>query len=71
VCFELFRDVDRMRRMSRKLGPLTVNLHPDVADYLLTEEADNLQNLQEQIGQKMTIRAMSHFHHEQFEIFEY
>jgi ribonuclease G len=71
VCFELFRDIDRMRRNARKLGPLTVNLHPDVADYLLTEEADNLQVLQEQLGQKLTVRAVPDFHHEQFEIFEY
>jgi ribonuclease G len=71
VCFELFRDIDRMRRNARKLGPLTVNLHPDVADYLLTEEADNLQQLQEQLRQKLTVRAVPDFHHEQFEIFEY
>jgi len=71
VCFELFRDIDRLRRQTRKLGPLTVNLHPDVADYLLTEEAGNLNTIQEQIGQKLTIRAMTDFHHEQFEIFEY
>jgi ribonuclease G len=71
VCFELFRDIDRLRRQTRKLGPLTVNLHPDVADYLLTEEAGNLNTIQEQIGQKLTVRAMTDFHHEQFEIFEY
>jgi len=71
VCFDLFRDIDRMRRNARRLGPLTLNLHPDVADYLLTEEADNLQRLQEQLGQKLTVRAMADFHHEQFEIFEY
>ncbi len=71
VTFDLFRDIDRMRRQSRRLGQLTINVHPDVADYILTEEAPYLERLQQELGQRFTIRSINAFHHEQFEIFEY
>jgi ribonuclease G len=71
VSFDLFREIDRLQRMSRKLGPLTIHIHPDVADYLLTEEAVYLESLQAELGQRFTIRPIASFHHEQFEIFEY
>ena len=71
ICFELFRDIERLRLQTTKLGTLTINVHPDVADYLLTGEADNLDGMQTKLGQKFTIRSIEGFHHEQFEIFEF
>jgi Ribonuclease G/E len=56
---------------ARKLGALTINVHPDVADYMLTEERDYLDQLQSRIGQPFTVRSMDAFHHEQFEIYEF
>jgi ribonuclease G len=71
IAFELFRELERMRMTSRHLGSLTINVHPDVADYMLTEERDYLDKLQGRIGQAFTVRSMDAFHHEQFEIFEF
>jgi ribonuclease G len=71
VTYEMFREIDRLRRSTSKLGPLTINVHPDVADYLLTEEAEYLEQLQRELGQRFTIRSMDAFHVEQFELFEY
>jgi len=71
IAFELFREIERMRLSQRHLGSLTINVHPDVADYMLTEERDYLQKLQEQIGQPFTVRSLAAFHHEQFEIYEF
>ena len=71
VSFELFRDIQRLRMTQKKLGPLTINVHPDLADHLLTEEAGYLESLQSKMKQKLTIRSIDSFHHEQFEIFEF
>jgi ribonuclease G len=71
IAFELFRELERMRLAARKLGALTINVHPDVADYMLTEERDYLDQLQSRIGQPFTVRSMDAFHHEQFEIYEF
>ena len=71
ITSELFREINRMLKAQRNIGPLTINLHPDVADYLLSEEAEMLNFLQEKTGQKFTIRSQEKFHHEQFEIFEF
>jgi ribonuclease G len=71
IAFELFRELERMRLAARNLGSLTINVHPDVADYMLTEERDYVQKLQERIGQTFTVRSMDAFHHEQFEIYEF
>jgi ribonuclease G len=71
IAFELFRELERMRLAARQLGALTINVHPDVADYMLTEERDYLDQLQSRIGQPFTVRSMDAFHHEQFEIYEF
>jgi len=71
VCFDLFREVERLRRSTQRLGPLTINLHPDVAEFLLTEEGEYLEQLQQELKQRFTIRSIEGFHHEQFELFEY
>ncbi len=71
VTFEMFRELERMRLSSRKLGPLTINIHPDVADYILTEESAYLDQIQEKIGQQFTLRSIDSFHHEQFEVYEF
>ncbi|HUJ75080.1 MAG TPA: ribonuclease E/G, partial [bacterium] len=71
VCYDLFREIDRLRRSSRRLGALTINIHPDVAEYLVGDEKEYLEQLQQELGQQFTIRSMDTFHHEQFEIFEY
>jgi len=71
IAFELFREIQRMRLASKKLGPLTINVHPDLADHLLGDEAEYLETLQTKLGQKLTIRSIETFHHEQFEIFEF
>lgn len=71
IAFEMFRELERMHLSSRKLGPLTINIHPDVADYILTEESAYLDQIQEKIGQQFTLRSIDTFHHEQFEVYEY
>ena len=71
IASELFREIMRMQKNQRKLGEITINVHPDLYDYLFQEELHYLEMLQEKIGQKVVVRAVAQFHHEQFEIFEY
>ena len=71
IVSELFREIHRLLKAQRRPGPLTINVHPDVADYLFSEEAQHLESLQTQSRQKFTLRSVDTFHHEQFEIFEF
>lgn len=71
IAFELYRELERMYLGSGKLGPVTINVHPDIADYLMNEEVDYMDHLQNKFGQQFTIRSIDTFHHEQFEIFEF
>ena len=71
TAFATFRELERMRMANHRMGPLTINVHPDVADYIFTEEGDFLANMQEKIGEKITLRSIDAFHHEQFEIYEF
>ncbi len=71
IAYEVFREIARLMKNQKKLGPLTINLHPDIADYLFSEEVKYLEILQQKVGQKFTVRSIDSFHHEQFEIFEF
>ncbi|MDH4225015.1 MAG: Rne/Rng family ribonuclease [Deltaproteobacteria bacterium] len=71
ISFELFREIERQRGASPKMGDLTVNVHPDVAEHLLVDEAEHLEKLQKVIGKKISIRSMESLHIEQYEIFEF
>jgi ribonuclease G len=71
ISYELFREIARLIKTQKRLGPLTINVHPDVADYLFTEESKYLEILQEKVGRKFTVRSIDSFHHEQFEVFEF
>ncbi|MBI4081400.1 MAG: Rne/Rng family ribonuclease [Candidatus Lambdaproteobacteria bacterium] len=71
IAFELFREIDRIRLSSRRIGALTVNVHPDVADFLAGEEARHLERIEQTLGRKINVRSIESFHHEQYEIFEF
>jgi ribonuclease G len=71
VAYELFRDLDRYRYQSRHPSDVTVNVHPDLADFLLTEEVHTLERIQTNLGIRVHMRSVDSFHHEQFEIFEF
>ena len=68
---ELFREIMRIEKNQRKMGELAINVHPDLYDYMFQEELPYLEQLQERLGQKIVLRAIPQFHHEQFEIFEF
>ncbi|MEE8396903.1 MAG: Rne/Rng family ribonuclease [bacterium] len=71
VSYELFREVSRLVKANRRTEPMTINVHPDLADYLYNEEGSFLERLQEKSGNKLSLKAVPTFHHEQFEIFEF
>lgn len=71
VCYEIFRDLDYLARTTRNPGPVTINVHPDLAEYLSTDERVHLERLENLLKQKIQIRSIETFHHEQFEIFEF
>jgi ribonuclease G len=69
VVYEIFREV--RREAGRSGGNLTlfVNTSPAVADALYSERFADLEQIEAQIGRRIVVRALGHFHPEQYEVY--
>jgi ribonuclease G len=69
VVYEIFREVKR--EAARSAGTLTlfVNTSPAVADSLYSERFADLEQVEAQIGRRIVVRALGHFHPEQYEVY--
>lgn len=70
VSYELFRQLERIQPQ-QPIGPLTIHVHPDVADHIFHEERESLELLEKRFKQRFTWRTSAGQHHEQFEVFEF
>ncbi len=67
ICYEIFRKISR--RAKRHHGSnITINVHPRVADMLLKEEESVTNELEQEIGKRMTIIPSKNFHIEKYDI---
>ena len=67
ICYEIFRKISK--RAKRHHGSnITVNVHPRVADMLLKEEESVTNELEQEIGKRMTIVPSKNFHIEKYDI---
>jgi ribonuclease G len=69
VCFDIFREAQRESARNNKRETLFVNAHPQVADMLYNEEFEALDNFERELGKKVVVRAMGHYHLERFEVY--
>lgn len=67
ICYEIFRKISR--RAKRHHGSnITLNVHPRVADMLLKEEEAVTNELEQEIGKRLTIVPSKNFHIEKYDI---
>jgi ribonuclease G len=67
ICYEILDYVRKKAPEPRKSG-VTIQVHPEVARTLQKEETAVLAELKSVLGEKIEIRAMGSFHHEQYEV---
>ena len=69
ICFEIFREVQREAGRSPKKENIYVNVSPAVADMLYTDEMDSLEQVERELGKRLIVRALAHFHQEHYEVY--
>ena len=67
VCYEIFREL-RKEALKFKGENIVVYVHPDVAELCYDTESAGLEQLETEFEIKITIKADSNFHQEQYEI---
>ncbi len=70
ICYEIFRQI---RRECHGLQgqKIVLNLHPDIASLLYSQEHEGLEGLEKECGKRILIKTRYDFHIEQFEISAY
>ena len=69
ICFDIFREAQREAARNTRRETLFVNAHPSVADMLYNEEFEAMDHIERELGKKMVVRAMGHYHLERFEVY--
>ncbi len=67
ICYEIFRKISRKARRHNSAN-VTLNVHPLIADMLLKEEESVTNELENEIGKRLTIVASKKLHIEKYEI---
>jgi len=69
LAYEILREVRREASRSQGGSPVYVNTTPAVADLLYGDRYVDLEQIEGQLGRQVVIRALGHFHPEQFEVY--
>jgi len=69
LAYEILREVKREASRSQGGSPVYVNTTPAVADLLYGDRYVDLEQVEGQLGRQVVVRALGHFHHEQFEVY--
>ncbi len=67
VCCEIFREIQKLSYRA-KGGRITVEVHPSVAQALIEEEGDTLEELEERLRVKILVSERMELHPEQFSV---
>lgn len=69
LTYEILREVKREASRSQGSSTIYVNTTPDIADLLYADRFPDLEQVEGQVSRRVVIRAMGHFHPEQFEVY--
>lgn len=71
LAYEILREVKREASRSQSSANVYVNTTPGIADLLYSERFPDLEQIESQTGRRIVIRAMGHFHPEQYEVYSH
>ncbi|MBN2798929.1 MAG: Rne/Rng family ribonuclease [Deltaproteobacteria bacterium] len=69
VCYDIFRDLRREKHRNRAAEQLFVNTTPDIADEIYSDHFDEIEALEEKLKVRVVVRALAHYHPEQYEVY--
>ena len=69
VCFDIFREIQRENARNQDTATVYVNTCPSVADLLYGSEMEAVEGLERDVGKRIVVRAMAHYHLERFEVY--
>lgn len=68
LAYEILRGVKKETLHLDNGSRITVRVHPEIANFLYDEAAENLEELEREIDRKIIIKASQDFHQERYEI---
>lgn len=69
ICYEIFREIKKEAPNIK--GPvIAVNVHPEIFDMLVDEEAGSISQFEHDFNKKIHLRSLNYFHIEQYEIID-
>jgi ribonuclease G len=67
VCYEIFRELRKLGKMSRN-GKVMITCHPLITDLLYEEEREGLEEIEKTFGFKSIVKADKNYHQEYYEV---
>jgi len=69
MCFDILREVQREAGRNANAKSVFVNTTPGIADVLYGASFSDVEAVERTIGKRIIIRALGHFHPEQYEVY--
>jgi len=69
VVYDIIRELSRIHTRNKRAKSIFVNTNPEVADMLYNLELSTIEALEEEFGQRVVVRAMGHYHIQQYEVY--
>ena len=69
VVYDVLRELQRVTHRNKRARSIFVNANPSVADMLYSLELDTIQALEETNDHRVVVRALGHYHIQQFEVY--
>lgn len=69
VVYDVLRELQRVTHRNKRARSIFVNANPSVADMLYSLELDTIQELEATNDHRVVVRALGHYHIQQFEVY--
>ena len=69
LCFDILREVRREANRKKEAPAIYVNTTPDIADMFYGQRFADLEATEEAVGRRIVVRALGHYHPEQYEVY--
>ena len=69
LCFDILREIRRESNRKKDAAAVYVNTTPEIADMLYGPRFTDLESAEESLGRRIVVRALGHYHPEQYEVY--
>jgi len=69
VVYDILREIKRIHARNKRAESIFVNTNPEVADMLYSLELNTIEILEKEFDQRVVVRALGHYHIQQYEVY--